>query len=400
MAGGRIAATAMMAIGISTGEAGAGAFQLNERSAKAMGTSLAGTASAASDVTFAAFNPASLTTVENIEVGGNISIVAPIADGTFQNGPFAGQEYDADRMGVVPTFAAGLRVNEDLVVGLTSYSPFGLKTEYPTNWPGQADGRTSELRMVVVAPTIAYDVLDNFTLGLAVNFAYVDARLTSAAVNLDGSEFAVSFSAGALYEPIEGTRLGAAYHHGYNLGLNTAIFGGLAGGIPESAGITGTAKTELPSWVQIGVTQDVTDDLRLMVEGRWINWSRFDRIDVSTTAGFDFSDAQNYDDAFFVSFGAEYDISDSFTLRGGVAWDETPTNDAYRTVRVPDEDRLWMSAGASYRLTETMSLDAAYSYLHALGNPEVTLRNGPLAGTSLEYDAGAHIFSLGGTISF
>ncbi|MCL5778720.1 outer membrane protein transport protein [Limibaculum sp. FT325] len=380
----------------------AGAFQLNERSAKGMGTSLAGTASAASDVTFATFNPAALTTVENFEIGGNVSVVAPISDGTFTNGPFAGQEFDADRTGVVPAFAAGFRVNEDLVVGLTSYAPFGLKTEYPTFWPGMVDGRTSELRTVVIAPTIAYDVLDNLTFGASLDILYADARLTSAAVNLDGSQYSVSFSFGALYEPLEGTRIGAAYHHGYELDFNTAIFGGLAGGIPETAGITGVAKTELPNWVQIGVTQDVGEDLRVMLEGRWINWSRFDRIDVSATnaPGLAFSDVQNYDDAFFVSLGAEYDISRSFTLRGGVAWDETPTSDAFRTVRVPDEDRLWLSLGASYRLTDSMSIDAAYSYLHALDDPDVTLQRGPLAGTSLQYDGGAHIFSIGGTLRF
>lgn len=393
-----IATTAIVALGLSAGTAAAGGFQLNERSAKAMGTALAGSASAASDVTFATFNPAALTTVETFEIGGNISYVSPISDGTFQDGPFAGQEFDGDRAGVVPAFAVGYRVMPDLVVGLTSYAPFGLKTKYPTNWPGQADGRTSELRTVVIAPTIAYDLLDTLTFGASLDILYADARLTSAAVNLDGSQVKVGFSLGVQFEPVAGTHLGAAYHHGYDLSLETDLDSGLFAGLP---GLEGEADASLPNWVQLGVTQDLGPDLRVMVEGRWINWSRFDQIDVkATNAPIAFTDVQNYDDAFFVSAGAEYDLNDKFTVRGGIAWDQTPTSDAFRTVRVPDEDRLWLSIGASYRMTETMSIDAGYSYLHALHDPDVTLRNGPLAGTSLEYDGGAHIFSIGGSLRF
>jgi hypothetical protein len=47
-----------------------------------------------------------------------------------------------------------------------------------------------------------------------------------------------------------------------------------------------------------------------------------------------------------------------------------------------------------------MSADFGYSYLHALRKADVTLRNGPLAGSELEYDGGAHIFSLGWQLKF
>ena len=47
-----------------------------------------------------------------------------------------------------------------------------------------------------------------------------------------------------------------------------------------------------------------------------------------------------------------------------------------------------------------MSADFAYSYLHALRKADVTLRNGPLAGSEVEYDGGAHIISLGWHLKF
>ncbi len=389
------AATTALLYGLSASAASAGAFQLNERSASAIGSSLAGSVSAAGDVTYSSFNPAALTTVERFEAGGNLSVVKPIADGTLTDGPLAGSTIDGDVLGAVPSLALGYRLGEDLVVGLTSYAPFGLKTKYGNGSPVQADATKSELTTISISPSVAYDLLDNLTLGAALDILYADATLESAVVDLEGDDWAVGFSLGLLFEPVDGTHIGAAYHHGYDLKVPTRSFGGFPGEVEAS----------LPNWVQLGVTQEVGDDLRVMAEGRFINWSRFDSIDISTPAltGTPFgqvSDVQNYDDAWFFALGTEYDIGDRFTLRGGLAYDQTPTSDAFRTVRVPDEDRLWISAGFSYALTDTISVDAAYSYLHALSDPDVTLRNGPLAGTHVEYDGGAHIFSVGGSFRF
>lgn len=380
--------------GVAVTDAQAGAFQLNERSTKAVGASLAGSVSAASDVTFASFNPAALTTVENFEVGGSFSVVAPISDGTTQSviPAFNGVTYDADRIGYVPAFALGYRITDNVVLGLTSYSPFGLKTEYET-LPAIADARTSELRTIIVAPTIAVDVLDNLTLGGSLDILYADARLTSAAVNLDGSTTKVGASAGLLWRPVDGTQIGAAFHSGYNLSIGSPVQSPL---FPP--GLRGDVTASLPLWLQFGVTQDVTEDLRVMFEGRWFDWSDFDRILVTTPIGVLPADVQNYQNSWFISGGAEYDITEQFTIRGGIAWDQTPTQDAFRTPRVPDEDRLWLSVGGSYAFSDSISLDLSYSYLYALNDPVVTLRNVP--GTRIKYDGGAHIFSVGGAIKF
>lgn len=374
-------------------QAYAGAFQINERSAPAQGASFAGSVSSASEVTYIGFNPAALTTVDHMEVGGNFSLISPILDATIRTGAAAGTTLDADEIGLVPAFATGFRLTDDLIVGLSTYSPFGLKKEYAASSPVAGDGIDSKLLSVSMSPMVAYEVSDNFTVGASFNVLYVDAKLTSAAVALEGDDFGFGFSVGGLFEPVDGTQIGAAYHHGYDLSVETDGFGGLPGKVEAS----------LPNWIQIGITQEVSDELRVMAEGRWINWSRFDSIDITTpgAGGFAFvQDVQNYEDAFFFAAGAEYDITDRLTLRSGLAYDETPTTDAFRTVRVPDKDRLWLSVGASYGITDRMSVDAAYSYLHALGDADVTLRNGPMAGSQVEYDGGAHIFSVGGSIRF
>jgi long-chain fatty acid transport protein len=396
-------ASALLITTLSGSLAYAGAFHLNERSTAALGASLSGSVSSARDVTFATFNPAALKTVESFEAGGNISIILPVAEGTIKDGPAAGTKVDGDLLAVVPSFAVGYRINEDLVLGFTTYSPFGLSTDYDKFSAVQADARESDLLTISFSPTVSYNVLDNLTFGASLDVLYAEARLTSNGgalgdIELDGHDWAVGFSVGMLFEPVAGTRIGAAYHHGYDLDLPTDTF----------LGQRGVAEASLPNWLHIGITQSVTDNIRIMAEGRWINWSRFDSIDISTPAleggPFDFlssqSEVQGYKDSLFFSIGAEYDATDQFTLRGGVAWDETPTSDKFRTARIPDEDRLWFSIGTSYSISDSMSADFGYSYLHALRKADVTLRNGPLAGSKVEYDGGAHIISLGWQLKF
>jgi len=384
-------------------DASAGAFQLNERSTKALGTSLAGSTSAASDITFMSFNPAVLGTIDHIEAGGAAAIVSVDNEARVADGPAAGITDEPGGTRALPAFATGMRLTPELAVGFSTYSPFGLVTTYERGFPGGGDGLTSELLTISFSPAVAYEPIEGLTFGAAFNVLYVDARLTNSAINLDGDDVAYGFTLGALWEATPSTQIGVSYHHDYkdiDIGISheNALLGGLTA--------RGEATASLPGSVNVGITQGITDDFRVMGEFRWINWSVFDEIQVRTPDfAFappldNFAEEQNYEDAFFIAAGAEYDITRDMTLRGGIAWDETPTTDAFRTVRVPDSNRLWLSGGVSYAPLDFLTLDFSYSYLHPLEDPTVTIRTGPVAGSTIEYEGGAHIVSLGAAVRF
>jgi long-chain fatty acid transport protein len=64
-----------------------------------------------------------------------------------------------------------------------------------------------------------------------------------------------------------------------------------------------------------------------MGELQWQNWSVFDAISVRSPAlGINGATPENYDDAFYVAVGGEYDFTDDLTVRLGAAWDQTPTS--------------------------------------------------------------------------
>ncbi|MEL7346835.1 MAG: outer membrane protein transport protein [Pseudomonadota bacterium] len=420
------AGTAFCALFAAPQLAEAGAFQLNERSTSSQGMSFADSVSGAKDPTYAGFNPAALSKIESFAIGGNLSFIGPISDGETRRAVLNGVEVpvsslpatvetstNADRSGIVPASAIGYRINEEVVLGFSLKSPFGLSTENPDNFIGAADGIASSLITVEASPAISYQVNDRLAFGGSVNVLFLDARLTNSALILDGQDIQFGFSLGALWEPIDGTQIGLAYHHGYEFdvaadaaftSLAPAPLNGVAGVVFDSS-----VSANLPATIQFGVTQEITDDIRVSAEVRGIFWSAFDAIDTSIPdLGFEASDPQNYEDAFFVAVGGEYDVTEDLTLRGGLAYDDSPTIDSTatvegRTVRVPDANRLWVSTGGSYDMEmfgQDITVDAAYSYLFALENPEVEIRSGPFAGSIVEYDGGAHIFSIGGSIRF
>lgn len=186
--------------------ASAGGFALRERSAHAQGASFSGSTAAASDVTYSLFNPAALSRVEHFEGGFGTSVILPDIKGTAE---VNGQTQKPGVIGIVPSTALGYRINEDVVVGLGIYSPFGLTTEYDADFIGAFDGKRSELISIAVQPSIAFDLSDDLSIGIAGAVIYNDPQLTGITgfdpvtgdpqeTKLDATEFEFSGAIGAL----------------------------------------------------------------------------------------------------------------------------------------------------------------------------------------------------------
>lgn len=403
-------AVSLMAIAVATG-ASAGGFALKERSTIGQGMSFAGVTAGSAGIESIGFNPAAVTMVkEGTLISNGASLIQPIADGTAS---INGESVDPARFAAIPNLHIAHRLDPDLWVGLSIHTPFGLVTSYNDNSVVQFDGLTSKLQTFQLSPMIGIEPIDGVSLGLAGKIMYANARLTSAVVNLEGDQVSGSFAVGAMFDFIPDTTIGISYDHGYDLTLRgNSQFGAAAGALNPALAplvglpLTAQASASLPATISGGIVHNLTDDLRVMGEVQYQLWSVFDAIDTEVLSPLGgtipLSDEQNYEDVFFVSVGGEYDVNDALTVRAGAAWDQSPTIDGIsgRTVRVPDEDRVWLSLGGSYALNDHTTINAGYSYLFTLEDPVVTLRNGPAAGSTVTYDGGAHIFSIGATMKF
>ena len=85
------------------------------------------------------------------------------------------------------------------------------------------------------------------------------------------------------------------------------------------------------------------------------------------------------------------------TLRAGVAYDQSPVKDEFRTPRIPDGDRYWLSLGAGWQPRAWLDLDAAFTYID-VDDTDVDSRatdTGNAARGNLDADYDSYIILLG-----
>lgn len=73
-----------------------------------------------------------------------------------------------------------------------------------------------------------------------------------------------------------------------------------------------------------------------------------------------------------VLLGTTYYYDKNWTFRSGIAFDDSPVPADKRSISIPDQDRFWISAGATYAFNENAS-DAGVSYMHG---QKVTFQEG------------------------
>jgi long-chain fatty acid transport protein len=198
------------------------------------------------------------------------------------------------------------------------------------------------------------------SVGVGVQIQYMSVDINSRRPDLGGAEFFAAegddigfgFTAGLLFKPTDSTDIGI----GYRSAVKHKLEGEGFFAAPEQ---DISAKFTAPEIVTLGIRQQVSEQLAVMGGLEWTNWSRFKELTVDPIAFEDFS----WKDGWYASLGAEYAYNEALTLRGGVAFEKSPVPDATRSVRAPDNDRYWLSLGASYKISDAMTAHLAYSHI-------------------------------------
>ncbi len=269
----------------------------------------------------------------------------------------------------IPASYSAWQLTDRFWIGLTTGAPFGLRSK-PENQINAAQlfGRSAKVQTINVAPTIGYKVNDWFSIGAALQIQYFKASLKQAAglgavppVIIQGDTIDFGYRIGATLTPFEGTTVGLAYRSSVRQTLEGSLRN------PAPASYTPVkANLNLPDSVVFGVSQVINDQWQAHLGVEWTNWSRFRNIPV-VARGFGVPVTSlnfQYDDSWFFSGGVEYKYSRDLTLRAGVAYELSAVNDDNRQIFISDNDRLWLSAGLSYQLTEKLKLDVGYTYIH------------------------------------
>jgi long-chain fatty acid transport protein len=391
-------------------QAFASGFQLREQSPSAQGTAFAGVTAGGSDIGSMFYNPATMTLTEGNEAVIGFSYVMPKADlhdatatraAALGGSPIAGPSSygnSADSV-ALPNLYAMWSLSSDLKLGLSINAPFGMSTDYDSNFIGRYHALKSDLTVIDYAPSIAYRINPQWSVGATFVARKADAELTNAVdfgaigasyhvpglapgsadgrASLKGSKWGYGYRLGVTFQPSDTVRLGLGYHSAMDLNLSgNATYSG----VPAIFAITplsqyfnngsATAELNLPSTTFFGVRVDVSDAVAILGEVDRTNWSCFNELRVKTsTLPADSITEENWRDTWFCSLGLSWKATDKLTLRTGIAYDQSAVKDEYRTPRIPDGDRTWLSGGVGYAFTKRFAMDLAYTHIFVKDGP-------------------------------
>jgi len=459
------AAIAAVAAVFGASQALGAGFALQENSGSGLGNAYAGGAAIAEDAGTVWTNPAGMSKIGTAQVAAAVNLVSLKA--TFNNNgslpaafgqPLGGDGGDAGDLAVVPNLYLVLPINKEWSFGLGVNAPFGLKTEYDSDWLGRFQAIKSDVKTININPALSWRISDNFAIGAGANYQKIDATLTKnvnysaalaqaagqavagglltpaqaaavvqatpglqASADIDGNDYAWGWNAGVLFDIDRNTRIGAHYRSSIKYQLTGNVnFGYPALPVlpPALAPVVGLLATnvnnvlasggvradiELPAIANVSFFSRLNDQWDFMADLQWTGWDTIKNLTFYRTNGALLSNTpENFKDSWRFSVGANYRIDDKWMLRGGFAYDQSPVNETDLTPRLPDNDRTWAAVGVQYKFSQQLKLDAGFAYIW-VKTPNINQSDGSVAANGLikgNYDSTVAVFSVQATYSF
>jgi long-chain fatty acid transport protein len=377
--------------GFGTGVLASG-FQLQEQNASGLGVAYSGMAAAVQDASTVFWNPAGQALLPGFQGAASVNYVMPsikYTDSGASTFGALGNDGDAGENALVPALYGSWMINSQWSVGLGINAPFGLSTKWGTPWAGQFHAVKSEIETLNINPTVAFKVNNAIQLGAGLGYQRLKATLTQAANlagtaigQVEGDDWAWGWNVGALFALGPDTRIGLTYRSTMKYTVNADLtVSGLPVALPVKADI------ELPDTFSVAVSHQLNQKIRLLADWTWTGWNSIQQLTInSALTGTPVSNTNlSFKSSWRVGGGIEYEVSQPLLLRGGLAYDTSPVQDQFRTPRLPDNDRIWLSIGARYKPSPTWWLDFGYTYIWVHDGPSQLTPNtvppGNLVGT-------------------
>jgi len=428
---------------LAVGQAQASGFQLKENSVKAMGAAFAGAGVNETDSSVVANNPATMARFTGTTVQADVTAIDLSYEfngtGTDALGrPLSGGNGgDAGDIAAVPALSVIHKLDNGLAFGAMVSAPFGLKTEYDNNWQGRYFAHTSDVEIVDLTLAAALDIIpDRFSVGAGIIYSRADVTLSKSVdfgsllfanpatrplpfarpqaadgfAEIQGDDTGFGWTVGANLKPTDKLAIGVSYRSEVDYELEgtadwtvpgnvAAVFSASPTTRPLFQDGAALAKLTTPSVLNVDLRYDFTDSFSMMASYAETGWTSLREVRIEF-ANPDPDSVEPFDwkDTAFASLGAEYKLNESWTLRGGVAYDETPTHIETRTPRLPDANRMWYSLGASWLATQALEVNFGYTRIEP-NSPKIDITSG---GSTLvgPFDGAANLYGVSAQYKF
>ena len=325
------------------------------------------------------FNPAGLVHLESqLTISAGVSAV--FSEVAWQN-PATGETARTDNpVGTPFYFNASYKLNENLALGLSVYTPYGSTVEWEDDWAGSHLVNNIALQAIYIQPLISYKIADFFSIGGgpifvtgSVNF---NRNLTRTLSDIEGNRANVTidasgvnewgWSVGALLTATEDLKIGFNYR--------SEIIMNAEGGDADFENVPNTplapfsdttfdASLPLPAELTAGLSYQLNEKWLLAFDYNRTFWDVYQSLDIEFANGTVSTNPRAYEDASTWRFGAQYDATDRLVLRAGYYLDESPVQPGYFAPETPRNDSMGFTAGLSLDVTSRLGIDASFAYI-------------------------------------
>ncbi|MDU1296371.1 MAG: long-chain fatty acid transporter FadL [Enterobacter hormaechei] len=422
-----------VAVALISTQAWSAGFQLNEFSSSGLGRAYSGEGAIADDAGNVSRNPALITMFDRPTFSAGAVYIDP--DVNISGTSPSGRSLKADNIAPtawVPNMHFVAPINDQFGWGASITSNYGLATEFNDTYAGGSVGGTTDLETMSLNLSGAYRLNNAWSFGLGFNAVYARAKIERFAgdlgqlvagqimqspagqtpqgqalaatangidsntkiAHLNGNQWGFGWNAGILYELDKNNRWGLTYRSevkidfdgDYKSGILSPVNGMVPGAgttIPwgtSNQTVPGSLSLHLPEMWEVSGYNRVAPQWAIHYSLAYTSWSQFEELKATGSNGQTlFYKDESFHDAYRIALGTTYYMDDNWTFRTGVAFDDSPVPADKRSISIPDQDRFWVSAGATYAFNENASIDAGVSYMHG---QKVTFQEGPYEFTS------------------
>lgn len=372
--------------------------------AKGMG----GASSASSDDAFGgANNPAAMAYAGNrIDLGADLFSPIREASNAGDFGMPVTSESDSNLF-LIPEFGYNRMVNSNLALGVTVYGNGGMNTDYPalgggfgtTNILGGQGSLGVDLMQLIIAPTAAYKVAPNHSIGISPLLGYqrfaatglqpsfngFSASSTKLSDNGHDDAFGYGVRIGYMGKITPTITIGAAYASK----IDFEEFDKYAGLFAEQGDF------DIPENYNLGVAWQATSVIKLALDYQRINYTGVAAVSNPVTnllvLGQPLGSANGpgfgWDDIDVWKLGVEYKYTPKLTLRAGYSHNDNPINgadtgEALFNILAPAVIEDHVTLGFTYNLASGNELTMAY--MHGIKNDVSASRPGAPFGTNVD----------------
>ena len=314
------------------------------------------------------YNPAGINQLEGTQLRSGFQLFYP-------NSSFRGSESGkrTDMHDDIAFLVAGYlthKVNDKVSIGGGIFSPFGLVTEWPSQWEGATISTYAAMRTFCVNPVVSVQVHPRLSLAVGVDYLYADFKMrrvvdpnqliglplgiSPGKITLKGFDDAWGYNLGLLFHLNDRWKIGIAYRSKFKLEFDGHAHYHMPPVLQALYPPTDISpRIELPPMVSTELSARLWDKWTFAIGVLWTGWSVYDELapkfrDSLFVPPSMRSVPQNWRDVFAFNLGVQYQLNPTWSFRGGYVFDQSPVPDQTLSPIVPDTDGHLLSLGIGY----------------------------------------------------